>query len=64
MRRLCARRIPKMLLEWRKAQRMESCQRFVQQFEREGEDFLGRIVIPDETWISLYEPESKERSTM
>ena len=64
MRRLCARWIPKMLSECQKAQRVESCQRFVQRFEQEGEDFLSRIVTADETWISLYEPESKEQSTM
>ena len=56
MRRLCARWIPKMLSECQKTQRVESCQRFVQRFEREGEDFLSRIVTADETWISLYEP--------
>ena len=64
MRRLSARWIPKMLLECQKAQRVESCQRFVQRFEREAEDFLSRIVTEDETWISLYEPESNEQSTM
>ena len=64
MRRLCARWIPKMLLECQKAQSVESCGRFVQLFEREGEDFLSRIVSADETWISLYELESKEQSTM
>ena len=64
MRRLCTRWIPKMLSECQKAQKVESCRRFVQQFEREGEDFLSRIVTAGETWISLYDPESKEQSTM
>ena len=64
MRRLCTRWIPKMLSECQKTQRVESCRRFVQQFEQEGEDFLSRIVTADETWITLYEPESKEQSTM
>ena len=64
IRRFCARWIPKMLSECQKAQRVESCRRFVQRFEREGQDFLSRIVTADETWISLYEPESKEQSTM
>ena len=64
LRRLCARWIPKMMSECQKAQRVESCQRFVQRFEREGEYFLSRIVTADETWISLYESESKEQSTM
>ena len=48
-----------MLLVCQKAQRVESCRRFVQPFEREGETFLSRIVAADETWISLYEMESK-----
>ena len=63
-RRLCARWIPKRLSECQKAQRVESCWRFVQPFEQEGEDFLSRIVTADETWISLFEPESKEQSTL
>ena len=53
-----------MMSECQKTQRVESCPYFVQRFEREGEDFLSRIVTADETWISLYEPESKEQSTM
>ena len=53
-----------MLSECQSAQRVESGQCFVQRFEREGEDYLSRIVTADETWISLYEPESKEQSTM
>ena len=44
--------------------RMESCRSFVQRFDRVGEDFLSRIVTADETWISLYETESEEQSTM
>ena len=47
MRRLCARWIPKMLSECQKAQMVESCQRFVQRFEAEGEHFLSRIVTTD-----------------
>ena len=30
-------------------QRVESCGRFVQRVEREGEDFLSRIVTADES---------------
>ena len=51
-----------MLLECQKAQREESCRRLVQRFERERGDFLSRIVTADETWINLYEPESKKQS--
>ena len=53
-----------MLSECQKAQRVESCRRFVQRFKREREDFLSRIVTADEMWISLYEPESKQQYTM
>ena len=53
-----------MLSECQIAERVESCRHFVQRFEREGKDLLSRIVTADETWISLYEPESKEQSTM
>ena len=38
-----------MLSECQEAQRVESCRHFVQPFEREGEDFLSRIVTADET---------------
>ena len=57
MRRLyiCARWIPKMLSECQKTQRMESCRRFVQRFQREGVDFLSRTVTADEPWIRLYD---------
>ena len=50
-----------MLPECQKSQRVESCRRFVR--TRRG-NFLSRIVTADETWINLYEPESKEQSTM
>ena len=39
MRRLCTRWIPKMLSECQKAQRMESCQRFVRRFDAKGNIF-------------------------
>ena len=39
MRRLCARWIPKMLSECQKTQRVESCRRFVQRFNKKGKIF-------------------------
>ena len=39
MRRLCARWIPKMLLECQKAQRVESCQCFVSDSNEKGKIF-------------------------
>lgn len=64
MRRLCARWIPKMLTEEQKARRVSSCVSFLTRVEREGDTFLDRIVTVDETWISLYDPETKQQSSM
>ena len=63
MRRFCARWIPKMLTESQKKQGIECCRRQAERFEREGDEFLRRIITVDETWISLYEPETKEQSS-
>lgn len=64
MRRLCARWIPKMLTDEQKVERVRCCNQFLRRFHREGERFLRRIVTVDETWISLYEPETKSQSSM
>ena len=45
-----------------KKQRIECCRRQVERFEREGYEFLRPIITVDETWIKLYEPETKEQS--
>ena len=64
MRRVCARWIPKMLTDNQKRMRTESCQRKLRRFEREGSNFMERIVTVDETRISFYTPETKQQSTM
>lgn len=64
MRRICARWIPKMLNTDQKRLRVECCEQLLKRFEREGEKFMDRIVTVDETWISLYTPETKAQSTM
>ena len=64
MRRVCARWIPKVLNTDQKRLRVECCEQLLKKFEREGEKFMDRIVTVDETWISLYTPETKAQSTM
>ena len=64
MRRICARWIPKMLNTDQKILCVECCEQLLKRFEREGEKFMDRIVTVDETWISLYMPETKAQSTM
>ena len=44
--------------------RVECCEQLLKRFEREGENFMDRIVTVDETWISSYRPETKAQSTM
>ena len=44
--------------------RVECSEQLLKRFEREGEKFMDRIVTVDETWISLYTPETKAQSTM
>ena len=61
MRRVCARWIPK-ISEEQKKQKIECCRRQVERFEREGDEFLRRIITVNETWIKLYEQETKEQS--
>ena len=37
----------------------------MERFEREGDEFLlSHIITVDETWIKVYEPETKKQSTM
>ena len=64
MRRISARWIPKMLTDDQKQMRKESCKRILGRFQREGSNFMERIVTVDETWISFYTPETKQQSTM
>ena len=64
MRRICASWIPKMLNTDQKRLRVECCKQLLKRFEREGEKFMDRIVAVDETWISLYTPDTKAQSTM
>ena len=64
MRQICARWIPKMLNTDQKRLRVECCEQLLKRFEREGEKFMDRIVTVDETWISLYTPETKAQSMM
>ena len=47
-----------------KSRRVECCEQLQKRFERKGEKFMDRIVSVDETWISLYTPETKTQSTM
>lgn len=64
MRRICARWIPHMLTEEKKRKRVELSKLFLSRVNKQGFHFLNRVVTVDETWVSLYEPETKQQSMM
>ena len=42
--------------------RRKISQQHLERYDNEGEDFLGRIVTGDETWVHHFEPESKHQT--
>lgn len=62
MNKVSARWVPRILSDDEKLQRVQSSTEFLSRYEREGDRFLRRIITTDETWIPLYEPESKRES--
>jgi len=60
--KVCAQWVPEQLTEWPKEIRLDICKRLVDRCGAEGDHFLKRMVTGDETWIHLYEPESKCQS--
>ena len=43
-------------------ERVDVCQERLKRFEREGDGFLGRTVMGDETWVHYHQPETKKAS--
>ena len=50
-RKVSARWIPRQHTEEHKRKHVEICQTLLNRYSDEGEDFVGRIVAGDETWI-------------
>jgi len=61
-RKVSARWVPRLLNADQKLNRLEVCQRLLERYQQEGDDFLGRIVTGDESWVHHYTPESKQAS--
>ena len=36
---------------------------FLRRYEKEGDDFLNRIITTDETWLFYYDSETKQQSS-
>jgi histone-lysine N-methyltransferase SETMAR len=54
--------VPRRLTDENNLKHMLSCRAFLTRYHAEGEEFLARIVMVDETWVHYYEPESKRQS--
>ena len=62
MRKLSAKWVPKCLHADQKRARVLASRDVVSRFEQEGNKFVERLTTEDETWIYLYDPETKEES--
>jgi hypothetical protein len=54
--------VPHKLTAELKERRVDGCQELLKHFGAEGEDFLGRIVTGDETWVHYHQAETKKAS--
>jgi histone-lysine N-methyltransferase SETMAR len=60
--KVSARWVPRQLTVELKERRVDDCQENSKRFEAEGDGFLERIVIGDETWVHYDQPETKKAS--
>ena len=58
-RKLCARWVPRSLTPAHKDARFMASLDFLQRYSAEGNDFLSRIIMGDETWVHHFTPETK-----
>lgn len=64
MVKVCARWVPRVLSSQQKLQRVADSTAFLKQYRERGERFLDSIITADETWVSLYDPETKQDSSV
>jgi len=60
--KVSARWVPRQLIAELKERRVYACQEILKRFEAEGDGFIGRIVMGDETWVHYHQPETKKAS--
>jgi [histone H3]-lysine36 N-dimethyltransferase SETMAR len=60
--KVCARWVPHHLTDDNKEMRLSICQDLFERYDKEGEQFLRRIITGDETWVHQFEPENKQQS--
>jgi hypothetical protein len=60
MRRISARFVPRLLRDDQKALRVSVCRELKQQ-ARDDPNFISNIITGDETWVYVYDPETKQQ---
>jgi hypothetical protein len=61
---MCARWVPKILMDDHKTKRMGYGLKLLTCYAQEGKEFLDSIVTGDETWVFHHTPESKQVTRM
>ena len=56
--------MPRLLKDHEKERRVADSRAFLRRFEREGDEFMSRIITTDETWLWFYDPETKCQSAV
>ena len=62
MSKVSARWVPRLLTPLQRQTRRDLSRQMLTLLEQDEEDFFGRLVTMDESWIYLYDPETKEMS--
>jgi hypothetical protein len=61
IRKLCAKRVSKCLNADQKRQCCQASEQILEFFRVDPNDFLLRLMTMDETWLCLYDPETKQQ---
>ncbi|CAF5001222.1 unnamed protein product [Rotaria sp. Silwood1] len=62
MTTVCSTWVPHVLTPVQRHERVEACRELLARYEKEGNDFLFRIITDDESWFYYYQLESKQSS--
>ncbi|XP_035221949.1 histone-lysine N-methyltransferase SETMAR-like [Stegodyphus dumicola] len=60
--KVCAQWVPRLLTVEHEGKRIEIALKFLQCYQKEGNEFLDKIVTGDESWIHHFSPETKRSS--
>ena len=61
MWKVCTKMVPKLLSDDHKEHRVNVCRNILETIDEEPE-FLGKVIIGDETWFFQYDPETKRQN--